>query len=410
MTPERLVRLVWLSCGLTAALALFGLVMFFVNLGTEVPHVEDVAFGSRAGDAITAVTMLAFAIVGALIAVRRPGNTIGWIFCGAGVALGVANGANEYAIRGLLADPGSLPGAIYAAWLSQWLWVPLSFLAGSFLLLLFPTGHLLSRRWRPVAWVAVAGLVAIAVGFALAPGPLDDSPFVQFDSPLGVDSEAVDVLAVVGFFPWFASFIAAAISLVLRYRRGSADERRQIRWIVGAALLFVAAFVTSAAVYDETDAGASVVATLSLLAMTGIPVATGIAIFRYRLYDIDVIVRRTLVYGVLTAGLAGLYFGIVLALQQVFSSFAGGSDLAIAGSTLAVAALFRPGRRRIQRVVDRRFNRRTYDAQRTIERFAVRLRDEIDLDSLGGELRGVVQETMQPAHVTLWLRRSEVEP
>jgi hypothetical protein len=266
---------------------------------------------------------------------------------------------------------------------------------------------LLSRRWRPIAWVGVAGLVLIAIGFALAPGPLEDSPFAKFESPVGIDSGVVDVLATGGFFPWFLSFIAAAISLVVRYRRGGAEERRQIRWIVGAALLFVASFVASAAVWDQSGAAASIVATLNLIALTGIPVATGIAIFRHGLYDLDVIIRRTLVYGVLTAGLAGLYFGIVLALQEAFSSFAGGSDLAIAGSTLAVAALFRPGRRRIQALVDRRFFRRKYDAQRTLNAFSARLRQEIDLEALRHELLAVVDETMQPAGVSLWLRGSQ---
>jgi hypothetical protein len=196
------------------------------------------------------------------------------------------------------------------------------------------------------------------------------------------------------------ALLLAISSVIARYRSGGSVERQQLRWFLAAVPIFVGSFF----IIDSVTEALSVLGSLGLASLA---VAAGIAIFRYHLYDLELVVNRALVYGVLTAGLAGLYFGIVLALQQVFSSFAGGSDLAIAGSTLAVAALFRPARRWIQGIVDRRFYRRRYDAQRTLEAFSARLREEIDLDTLGAELRGVVQETMQPAHVSLWLRAPE---
>ena len=202
-----------------------------------------------------------------------------------------------------------------------------------------------------------------------------------------------------GGWAWLGTMLAlllAAVSVFVRYRSAGADERQQLRWFLAAAPIFIASFFL-------IDSG-EVLSVLGALGLSSLPIAAGIAIFRYRLYDLDLVLKRTLVYGVATVALAGLYFGIVLLLQQVFSSFAGGSDLAVAVSTLAVAALFGPARRRIQQLVDGRFNRRRYDAGRTLESFAGRLRDEIDLDAISGELRNVVQGTLQPAQVSVWLR------
>jgi hypothetical protein len=208
-----------------------------------------------------------------------------------------------------------------------------------------------------------------------------------------------------GWFVLVLGFVLGAAALVVRYRRAGAVERQQLKWVASTGVLFAATFAVEGFAQDsESGVLAEVVGTVSVAALAAIPVAAGFAILRYRLYDIDVVIRRTLVYGVATAALAGLYFGFVLALQQVFSGFAGGSDLAVAVSTLAVAALFGPARRRLQHAVDRRFYRRRYDAQRTLEAFSASLREEIDLHALSGELRRVVEETMQPAHVSLWLR------
>ena len=267
---------------------------------------------------------------------------------------------------------------------------------GIFLPLLFPTGHLLSRRWRAVAWLGAVSLLVMAVGIAVKPGTLEtisgaEKP-VEVDFPLFTQSD----------WAWPAAILAlllALVSMFVRYRTSGPVERQQLRWFLAAAPIFIVSFFL---IGSFTDA----LSVVGALGLASLPIAAGIAIFRYHLYDLDVVVRRTLVYGVLTAGLAGLYFGIVIALQQIFSGFTRGNDLAIAGSTLAVAALFRPVRRRIQAFVDRRFYRRRYDAEQTLDAFNARLRDEVDLDELAADLAAVVRETMQPSHVSVWLRDS----
>jgi hypothetical protein len=265
---------------------------------------------------------------------------------------------------------------------------------GTFLLLLFPTGHLPSRRWRPVAWLAGLSIAMLAIGTAFKPGTLEGIDGV--DKPVQVDS------AFFGGADWawpaaLLALLLTLVSVVVRFRHAGADERQQVKWFLAAAPIFVVGFI----MIGELNEAISI---LGALALASLPIAAGIAIFRYHLYDLDVVVRRTLVYGVLTAGLAGLYFGIVIALQEVFSPLTRGNDLAIAGSTLVAAALFRPARRWIQGIVDRRFYRRRYDAAATLEAFSVRLRDEVDLGQLGADLGGVVRDTMQPTHVSLWLR------
>jgi hypothetical protein len=272
-------------------------------------------------------------------------------------------------------------------------------MAGVFLLLLvFPTGQVPSQRWRRPAKLALSGFAFIWLVISTAPGHLD-APFEAYENSLAFTSNDVYVVVIFPVIGLCLVCVAlAAIGLILRFRRSRGDERQQYKWLAGSAGLLVVALPFGAAFDFLGIANAAFGIALTLL-----PISVGIAILRYRLYDLDLVVRRTLVYGVLSALLAGLYFGIVLAFQQMFSGFAGGSDLAIAVSTLAVAALFRPVRGRIQALVDRRFYRRRYDAQQTLEAFSARLRDEVDLEALGSELGGVVQETMEPAHVSLWL-------
>jgi hypothetical protein len=250
--------------------------------------------------------------------------------------------------------------------------------------------------------VVLGAFAVVWVLVTTATGKLDP-PFEAFENPLAfTDSEAYLVIAWVLIGACLLAIAAAAVNLLRRFRRSRGEERQQFKWFAASAGLLLLALPFSVLFNWSGAAGA-----IFGIALIALPVSVGIAILRYRLYELDVIIRRTLVYGVATAVLAGLYFGIVLLLQQVFSSFAGGSDLAVAVSTLAVAAMFGPARRRVQQAVDRRFYRRRYDAQRTLETFAARLRDEVDLDALGSELQTVVHDTMQPTNVSLWLRPAE---
>jgi hypothetical protein len=376
--------------GLSLALAVYG-----VTLPLEASNLEPIWL-----TVVGTLGVAVFATAGAVVAARRPGNPVGWLMCGISLTW-VVSGIAENGAEIAAARPGSLPAQQAFAWVYGWAVWPAFGLSAIFLLL-FPEGRPLTPRWRFACWLAVSGIVLVFLGEGLHP----DRLLGGVANPVGVEEPGLlEAVRTAGLSLLAASLVAAVLSLLLRFRRARGVERQQLKWLAYVVATPIAV-VLPVAVADPNLAG-SVLWGGSLLALiVGIPVATAIAILRYRLYDIDLIIRRTLVYGVLSALLAGLYFGIVLVLQEVFSSFAGGSDLAIAVSTLAVAALFRPVRSRIQAWVDRRFYRRKYDAQRTLEAFSARLRDEIDLDALAGELRSVVRETMQPAHVSLWLRGS----
>jgi hypothetical protein len=273
----------------------------------------------------------------------------------------------------------------------------------SFLLLLFPDGRLPSPRWRPVAWCAAIGLIGFVAGTALQPGPLGDFP--KITNPYGVDSPIVGAVGVAGVILAAASMVASAVSLIVRTRRAGRVERQQIKWLAyGGAVAVGAIFVSSVI---STIWSADVGIALISLGLLGVPIFTGVAIARYRLYDIDIVINRTLVYGALTAALVAVYFGGVATLQALFRALTGQeqqAQLAIVVSTLVIAALFNPLRGRIQGFIDRRFYRRKYDAAKTLGAFSAKLRDKTDLDALTDDLVGVVKETMQPAHVSLWLR------
>ena len=392
MSTRAATRLAW---------SLFAFSLALVVAGSVLGLSAGIAFSGRTGLWV-AYTLVA-GPVGGLVASRHPRNPIGWILCGLTVWAGISLLAAGYAEHAL-AD-GVAAGAFgeQAAWLANWSYVPFVLVPATFLLLLFPDGWLPSRRFRYIAWCAGLLMAFWIVTTAVNPGKLADFPSAM--NPYAVDAPALQKASDAVVPLVLVCVLASAASAIARARRATAVERQQIKWLAYAGAFEVACLVggTIAAGLGSDTFGL----TLVFLGVLSLPVAIGIAILRYRLYDIDRIVNRTLVYGVLSAGLAGLYFGIVIALQQVFSSFAGGSDLAVAGSTLAVAALFRPARRRIQALVDRRFYRRRYDAQRTLEAFSGRLRDEIDLEALAAELRRVVQETVQPAHLSLWLRRPD---
>ena len=359
-------------------------------------------FGDGAGSSIIIWTIaVVFAVVGTLIATRHPGNAIGWIFLSVAVTAGLSQLAGGYADFWLGgAGASTALGEAAAAYATQ-SWVPFILVPATFLLLLFPDGRLLTRRWRPIAWCAAVGIAGVFVTGLLAPGQLEDYP--QLANPYAVDAPILDPLTALSFLLILIGIVGSAASLIVRFRRATGEQRQQIKWLALAGALVAAIFPISLVGWEIWGETVSVVAIM--LSVLGLPVAAGIAILRYRLYDIDVVINRALVYGALTATLGGAYLGSVLLLQLALSGLTEDSGLAVAGSTLAVAALFRPARSRIQAIVDRRFYRRKYDAARTLDGFAARLRDEVDLSALDAELRGVVAETMQPAHVSLWLRR-----
>jgi hypothetical protein len=379
---------------------------------------SDWGSGGAIGNLLILAPFLAFTIVGALIASRRPENPIGWICLVAGLFWTLIALDDQYTAYGLATTGVVLFPAAVAA-LSQWLWVPPVGLLSIYLILLFPDGRLPSRRWRPLAWFSGAVLIMVSLAIALAPGPLPDLGGVR--NPFGLEG-----------YPWIADAtnvipallplctLASALSLVLRYRRSGSEEREQIKWIAFASsfvglMSLITVFSTLIFAPEFPDSTGTqplwlgVLQDVELLSFAGIPVAVGIAILRYRLYDIDVIINRTLVYGSLTATLVALYFGCIVLLQRVFVLLTGQqSTLAVVTSTLAIAALFNPLRRRMQGFVDRRFYRRKYDARKTLEAFSVKLRDGTNLDALSEDLVGVVRESMQPAHVSLWLRPETV--
>jgi hypothetical protein len=342
-----------------------------------------------------------FGTVGAIVAWRVPRTPVGWMFLAIGVlGSGLIDVAREIAYQGLVVDPGSIPGAVAAAWFYSWAWYPGIALIG-FVPFVYPDARL-PARWRRITLSLVAVSCVMTVVIMLNPGPLDGDASALPDNPLGVDAlDALpggDALVVASLLLVFGGGAASAIA---RYRRSRGDERQQMKLMAfAAAIMVVALFAPSFTGLGSSDYVFAAVVTL-------LPVSLGVAILRYRLYDVDRVVSRTLVYAVLTVILAATYVALVLAGQWVFSSFAGGSDLAIAASTLVVAALFLPVRSRVQAFVDRRFYRRRYDAQRTLEAFGARLREQVDLGTLTGELRGVVHETMQPAHVSVWLRERQ---
>jgi hypothetical protein len=352
-----------------------------------------------ATEGLAALVFFVLAVVGALIASRLPANPIGWVLLGTVTAVGLSGAADGYVALSL--DRGREGGLVpWAAEYSDDVFVAF-FAMVFFSLLLFPDGRLLTRRWRIVLWAGTAGLGLCTLGVVLLPGQIENHP--ELTNPAGIDKAVAEWLFLCGFTLFAVALVAAGMSIVLRFRRARGIERQQLTVLLAAGVGGVSAFIVGVLVtlagWEELGIAATMLGVLT------IPVAIAVAMLRYRLYEIDRLISRSLTYGLVTAILVAAYVGLVLAGQAVFSSFAGGSDLAIAGSTLVVAALFLPLRSRVQRVVDRRFYRRRYDAQRTLEAFAARLREQVELDGLRADLQGVVGETMQPAHTTVWLRR-----
>ncbi len=391
--------LAWSLCVVSLVLMVLALTFLFLSGSAALPS----EFGSLWGTILLITIDFALPILGGLIASRRPDNLVGWLICVGALANATDYFADGYAIYALLAQPNSLPGGLVAAWVSNW--VPMLALGLlPLFLLLFPTGRLPSRRWRPVAIFAVLLYIALPVGYALLPGPLSTFPSVE--NPLGREGAAGDIVPGVGqaivWMVFVTTCLVSLVSLVLRFRRSRGEERQQIKWVTYAAAL-IATYLLVDSIFGDTLDPVSPI--LNAVFFGSLWVAIAVAILKYRLYDIDVLINRTLVYGALTLMLVAVYVGSVVVLQGFLRALTGQeSQLAIVASTLAAAALFSPLRRRIQSFIDRRFYRRKYDAANTLEAFSAKLRNETDLDALNDELVSVVMDTMQPAHVSLWLR------
>jgi hypothetical protein len=337
------------------------------------------------------VVNVAVPVTGFVLASRRPENRIGWLFLVAGLGLGLGAFSNPYAVHALVVDHGSLPAGRLFAWLSNWVWViPVAMLA--FLFLLFPTGQLRSRRWRPAAWF-VGGAFALATVGALVTATYSWAhPFAS--SGPGIPAGLTRVLYLMISFLFTAPLLVSVVALVVRFAKSEGEERLQLKWCAWAALVLAIVFVASVWV---NSAAVNVLQSVAFLCLW---TAIAIAVLKYRLYDIDRLISRTLAYAVVTGLLVGVYAGLVLLATRVLPI---SSPVAVAGSTLAAAALFSPLRRRVQQVVDRRFNRARYDADQTVAAFAARLKDAVDLNSVRDDLATVVGQALEPAHVSVWI-------
>jgi hypothetical protein len=355
-----------------------------------------------------------FAVVGALLVAKRPTNLIGWIMATIALMVAIFNVGSIYATYVMLTrgQPDAL--AVFGAWTANWYWFVMLALALIYLPLLFPNGRLPSRRWLPVAVLAGIAMLGFVLPRALAETlPVNEAPGYRIDNPIGIEGlgpiESLPVFGVLLNGVLVVAFVGAGASVVARLRRSRGVERQQMKWFAYTTVVFVGGSILASAIGEATGVRwlEDVSFLLSMVALVGLPLAVGIAVLKYRLYDIDLLINRTLVYGSLTAMLAAVYFGGVVATQAIFRVLTGQEQqpqLAVVISTLVIAALFNPLRRRIQSFIDRRFYRKKYDARKTLEAFSAKLRDETDLDALNAELVGVVRETMQPAHVSLWLR------
>jgi hypothetical protein len=407
MSPRRASLLAWALGGLSVIVLVASVPLYMLSSSAGVT--------GTIGELLRSSLFLVFPVIGALIAARRPRNPIGWILLADGLLWNLSGMMDYYSDYGA-ASPGSLPFVVGMATINNWLWVPAVGLLGTYAFLLFPDGKLPSRRWLPLAWLSGVMIVLIGIQVGLTPGPLEGLGGVR--NPWGVL-----------VFPWMKSvpyllvplfllcMVRSVFSLVLRFRRSRGEERQQIKWIAFAASLigslYVSAMIGSIVYPQETWFAPGsplwliVLEYAALLSFPVIPTAIGFAMLRYRLYDIDVVINRALVYGSLTATLVLIYFGGVATIQSLFRTLTGQEQqpqLAVVVSTLAIAALFNPLRRSIQAFIDRRFYRRKYDATKTLTAFSARLRDEMDLESLESDLVSVIRETVNPYHVSLWLK------
>jgi hypothetical protein len=396
MSPRAAARLAWSLWAISVTLTALSLLLLALILQHPGVHVFDWWAGNA--------TIVIDATVGAIVASRRPENPVGWLLCLSGVAVSTSSFTSQYAIYALLARPGSLPAGEALAWIAAWL-LPVVISLQLYYLLLFPTGRLPGRRWRWLAWLILAFILAGVVSSAFASGAYLGS-LGTIRNPLGIESFTNIYKAVLyAMGPLLQA--AVAFSLFARLRSAVGVERQQIKWIAYAAAILAVGIVFNVInLAIDTPRWFEWTGTAYFtVAATTIPISIGIAILRYRLYDIDVIINRTLVYGSLTVTLVAFYFGGIVVLQRVFVVLTDQkSALAVVASTLLIAALFNPLRRRIQSFIDRRFYRRKYDAAKTLAAFSARLREETDLDVLRDDVVGLTRRTVQPSHISLWLR------
>jgi hypothetical protein len=379
----------WGTCALTLLLISCIIAMTLLNGG----DILDVNF---------AIVGISSTIVGGAVASRRPANPVGWLFLAGALSAAVKVLAGEYAIYGISTNPGALPLPYAAAWLSNtlvWIGPAISFIL---IPLYFPDGRPVSRRWAFVGWVALGSLLLFTLLYAIAPVEAVQGSGIQNPSGIEALRPFVKTFETVVLVCYIALILAAAGSLVVRFLRSVGEERQQLKWFTYAAAMLPVWFLINRPIQVAFP---DLFAVLDSLFIAAVPIAAGIAILRYRLYDIDLIINRTLVYGVLSLLLGLIYFGAIVLSQAALRTLAGGeSPLAVVASTLAIAALVNPLRQRVQDFIDRRFYRKKYDAAKTLEAFSARLRDETDLEALNEDFLGVVTETMQPSHVSLWLR------
>jgi hypothetical protein len=369
-----------------------GLILAYVDRHLVPANVTYWDFSDVFGDVVS----MANPVGGFVLVSRRPGNRIGWLALAAGLTLGLRSFADQYEQRALVAAPGSWPAGPAALWVSEWIWL-VSLALAAFLLLLFPTGRLRSRRWRPAAWF-------VGAFFALSTAAVMAGAARQWAHPSAVFGQLASppVLAaiVIGFL---AALVVSGSAIVVRFARSTGEERLQLKWFAAAAVLVVVTFIA----LILTNSNSAAAAILNNLALLGLDVAIAIAVLKYRLYEIDRIISRTLAYTIVTGLLVGLYAGLVLLATRVLSL---SSPVGVAVSTLVAAALFSPLRRRVQRAVDRRFNRARYDADQTVTAFAARLKDSVDLDAVQADLARAVQRALEPAHVSLWMNNGRQAP
>ena len=383
----------WVAgCAAAGSVALIGggLALAYVDRHLVPASLADWTVSNVSGQVVN----MAVPVTGFVLASRRPENRIGWLFLVAGLALGLSGFSNPYALHALVADRGSLPAGLVFAWLSNWIWI-IAVAALAFLFLLFPTGQLRSRRWRPAAWFAGGAFAIATVSTLITATRVWAHPFTS--SPGSLDGLTA-LLEVMAGFLISAGLLVSVVAVVIRFAKSSGEERLQLKWCAAAALVLAVVFVASIWL------NSAVVNVLQSVAFLCLWTAIATAVLKYRLYEIDRIISRTLAYAIVTGLLVGLYAGLVLLATHVLSF---SSPVAVAAATLAAAALFSPVRRRVQRVVDRRFNRARYDADTTAALFAAHLKDAVDLDSVQDDLASVVQRALEPAHVSVWISQRD---